>query len=200
MTIDGNDRTLRPFLYEGIVIDVDDPLKMRRVRANVEGVCGDTGWARPKTSGGGGAQRGGHAMPVVGDLVFVQFVRGDTRLPVYECGSWGITDAGPEMPTDILAAGADGPLVSSLEFTRGSIAVRFTVDERDGRRSWRVVAVQKSGETETVLGSLELDIEKRVLDIFALAGVQLRSKGFVDITAVTSRILKRRVRRTSTQI
>jgi hypothetical protein len=51
-----------------------------------------------------------------------------------------------------------------------------------------------------VLGSLELDIEKRVLDLYALAGVQLRSKGFVDIAAVTSRILKRRVRRSPSQI
>ena len=198
--IDGNDETRRGFLYDGTVIDVDDPLNLRRVRCDVPGVCKDTGWARPKSAGGGSAQRGGHAVPVKGASVFVQFVNGDVRLPVYECGSWGLPDEGPEMPTDILAAGTDGPLVSSLEFSRGNNAVRFTVDEREGLRSWRVVAVHKSGSTETVLGSIELDLEKRVLDIFALAGVQLRSKGFVDITAVTARILKRRVRRSPSQI
>lgn len=198
--IDGNDPTRRPCLYDGTVIDVADPLNLRRVRCNVPGICGDTGWARPKTFGGGGAQRGGHAVPENGASVFVQFVNGDLRLPVYECGSWGLPDEGPEMPTDILAAGSNGPLVSSLEFTRGAVSIRFTVDEREGLRSWRAVAVQKNGESETVLGSIELDIEKRVLDVFALAGVQLRSKGFVDISAVTARILKRRVRRTPSQI
>lgn len=200
MSIDGTDPYKRFGIYDGRVIDVDDPLQLRRVRCDVPGVCSDTGWARPKTAGGGGAQRGGHVMPVVGDTVYVQFIGGDTRLPIYECGAWGRTDEGPEMPTDILAAGADGPLVSSLEFTRGSVAVRITVDERSGQRSFRAVAVQKNGDAETVLGSIELDIEKRVLDLYALAGVQLRSKGFVDISAVTSRILKRRVRRSSSPI
>lgn len=198
--IDGNDAARLPFIYDGIVLDVDDPLNLRRVRCFVPNVCSDTGWARPKTSGGGGPQRGGHVMPSKGDSVYVQFVNGDSRLPIYECGAWGTPDEGSELPTDILAAGGNGTLVSSMEFGRGSVAVRFTVDEREGQRSWRVTAVQKSGETETVLGSLELDIEKRVLDLYAIAGVQLRSKGFVDIAAATSRILKRRVRRSPSQI
>ncbi len=200
MSVDGNDATRRWGLYDGFVIDTKDPRQLRRVRVNIPGICKDTGWARPKTMGGGGAQRGGHVVPDVGHTVYVQFVNGDTRSPVYECGSWGTTEAGPELPTDIVAAGADGPLVSSLEFARGSLAVRLTVDERQGQRTWRVVAVQKSGEAETVLGSIELDLEKRVLDLFGLAGVQIRSKGFVDIRGITSRILQRRVRRTAAQI
>lgn len=199
--IDSNDSTRLPHLYEGFVIDIDDPLRLRRVRVEIPGICSDTGWARPRTMGGGGPQRGGHVLPEKGHTVWVQFVNGEVSKAVYDSAAWGTPDAGSEMPTDILAAGAEGTKVSSLEFSRGDISVRFTIDERDGNRSWRVVAMQKSESGEQALGSIELDIEKRVLDLFGLAGVRVRSLGLVEV--VSKGLVKlqgRRVRRTPAQI
>lgn len=200
-TLDSTDATRLPYVYEGVVIDIADPLNLRRIRANIPGVCSDTGWARPRTMGGGGPQRGGHVLPEKGHTVFVQFVNGESSKAIYEAASWGLPAAGPEMPTDILAAGSSGTQVSSLEFARGNIAVRFTVDERQGHRSWRVVAAQKDGTGETVLGSIELDIETRVMDVFGLAGLRLRSLGVVDLVSKSLvKIQGRRVRRTPAQI
>lgn len=199
--LDSNDATKLPFIYDGVVIDVDDPKRLRRVRIAIPGISSDLGWAWPRTMGGGGPQRGGHIVPTKGSSVWVQFVNGDSSRPVYDAASWGYPDAGPEMPTDILAAGADGTQVSSLEFARGAFSIRLTVDEREGHRAWRVSAVQNPGSQEQVLGSLELDVEKRVLEVFGLAGVRVRSLGLVELASKSLiKIHGRRVRRSPAQI
>ncbi len=200
---------LYPYLYEGTVIDVADPLNLHRVRCSIEGVCAQSAWCRPRTGGGGGPQRGGNAVPPVGCTVFVQFVLGEIEQPVYSGGSWGTPDEGSEVPKDITAAKSDAPLISAWEFQRkdtitGAVyTVRLTLDERPHHRSIRLVAATTPAganpadkKPEAVIGSIELDLENRVLDLFATTGIQLRSKGFIDIRALTSRIQRRRVRRT----
>lgn len=193
--LDGND--LDWGLYDAPVIDTADPLHLRRVRVNIPG-RGETVWALPRTTGGGGPQRGGHLLPRVGQTVLVQFLHGDRRRPVYEGAWWGTG----EQPRELLAAGAEAEQVQAFEVAMGNdgTSIRVTLDERAGKRAWKVAAVQRTGESESVIASIELDLEQRVLDLYGLAGVQVRSLGFVDIKGLIARILKRRVDRNTKPI
>ena len=184
-------------LYDGTVIDIDDPLNLRRVRAELPGM-GPTVWAFPRTQGGGGAQQGGHVLPAVGSTVLVQFLHGDRRRPVYEGGWWGTGEA----PRELLAAGGDATKVQAFEWPMGTdgMSLRVTLDGRAGQRKWLLAAVERVGSDETVIASVELDLEQMVLDLYGLAGVQVRSLGFIDVKGLAARILKRRVDRNTKPI
>jgi hypothetical protein len=188
---------LDPYTRLGTVVDNVDPLGMRRVRVSIENITSRSAPALPKTGGGGGAQRGGHSVPKIGQQVFITFLDGDRDRPVYEGAHWANVPGRQEAPSDIVAAGAEGALVASLEIS----GVRFTVDERPGRRAFRLSCFVDNAGVEQLVGSLEFDVEKRVLDVFALAGIQFRTAGFFDVrNALVARILKRRVRRTNAPI
>lgn len=195
MSIDGTE--VDHGIYDGTVIDRADPLNLRRVRVSIPGK-GETVWALPRTLGGGGAQRGGHVLPAIGQTVLVQFLHGDRRRPIYEGAWWGTGEA----PRELLAAGSDAQEVQAFELPLGTdgSALRVTLDGRAGKRAWKVAAVQRTGADESVLGSIELDIEQRVVEVYGLAGVQIRSLGFIDLKGLTARILKRRVDRNTKPI
>lgn len=170
-------------LCEGEVIDDKDPQGRRRVKAKLlrcRYPIDDTGWLSPRTIGGGGAQRGAHMVPKVGSRVLVQFIAGDPAHGVYESGEWSTPDGeSTDLPNDMSDAGiADNRLVQGLEVGDEKYAVRFTVDERDGHRAFRAYAVAKEEDgTETTLGCIEFDLEQRMLGIYGLAAVVIRSQG-----------------------
>lgn len=187
---DGDERD--PFTWEGKVVDVKDPQGRHRIRASIEGVTDLTAWAVPRGGGAGGPQRGGNIAPRVGQDVLINYIGGDPERPMWEGADWSADN----IPHDLAAAGADAPLVQAFELRSGDAALRFTVDERAGRRAFKVSGVRLlAGGGEAVIASVELDLEQNALDLFAMAGVQIRSLGFIDVTALTARILKRRVGR-----
>ncbi len=196
---DGED--LDPYTHEAVVVDVKDPLRAHRIRASIEGVTSKTAWAVPRGGGGGGPQRGGNAAPKVGQNVLISYIGGDRDRPMWEGADWAATPGASELPADIVAAGADAALVQAFELRSGDAAFRATVDERPGHRAFKLsgVRVLEDGG-EVVIASLELDLEQNVLDLFGMAGIQIRSLGFVDVKAMTARILKRRVGRSRSPI
>jgi uncharacterized protein involved in type VI secretion and phage assembly len=99
--------------YEGVVTDVDDPLKIGRIRARVPAVLGEdltSGWALPCAPFGGGKERGMLFLPQVGDTVWMEFAGGDPSRPIWVGTFWGApestggaddlgSDTGSEAPT-----------------------------------------------------------------------------------------------------
>ena len=78
--------------YEAVVTDVDDPLKIGRVRAHVPAVFGPevkSGWALPCMPFGGGKDRGMLFVPEVGDSVWFEFAGGEPSRPIWVGAFWG---------------------------------------------------------------------------------------------------------------
>jgi uncharacterized protein involved in type VI secretion and phage assembly len=78
--------------YEAVVTNVDDPLKIGRVRAKVPAVFGpdvESGWALPCAPFGGGKDRGMLFLPEVGDSVWFEFAGGEPSRPIWVGGFWG---------------------------------------------------------------------------------------------------------------
>jgi hypothetical protein len=83
-------------LFIGSVENVDDDLKMGRIKVRVPSVFGDASkiqtddlpWANGMFTVGGSDDEGGNiAIPRVGSFVYVQFIEGDSALPIYFNGS-----------------------------------------------------------------------------------------------------------------
>lgn len=78
--------------YEAVVSNVDDPLKLGRLRAHVPAVFGpnvESGWALPCAPFGGGKDRGMLFVPHVGDSVWFEFAAGDPSRPIWVGSFWG---------------------------------------------------------------------------------------------------------------
>jgi hypothetical protein len=192
---------LDPFTHEGTVVDVDDPRRAHRIRASIQGTTSKTAWAVPRGGGGGGPQRGGNIAPKIGQNVLISYIGGDRDRPMWEGADWATTAGASEVPTDIVAAGADAALVQAFELRSGDAALRLTVDERPGHRAFKVSGVRHlPGGGEAIVASVELDLEQNVVDLFGMAGIQIRSIGFVDVKSMAVRILKRRVGRSRSPI
>lgn len=88
--INGTQRTQFFGKYRGRVVDVDDPLMLGRLRAEVPAVLGDvtSGWALPCVPYAGDGV-GFHAIPPVGAGVWVEFEGGDPDYPIWTGGWWG---------------------------------------------------------------------------------------------------------------
>ena len=70
--------------YRGLVTDIQDPLMLGRIKAQVPDVMGsdDSGWAMP-CAPFGGSQAGFFALPVVGAGVWIEFEHGDPDYPIW---------------------------------------------------------------------------------------------------------------------
>ncbi|MEA2721385.1 MAG: hypothetical protein QOJ39_3249 [Candidatus Eremiobacteraeota bacterium] len=86
--------------YRGLVTDVDDPLNLGRVQAQVPRVLGTEtiGWALPAFAYGGAAEQGFFAVPDVGAGVWIEFEEGDLSYPIWT-GTWYQSGQIPESAT-----------------------------------------------------------------------------------------------------
>jgi uncharacterized protein involved in type VI secretion and phage assembly len=87
--------------YRGVVTDIQDPLRIGRVRAKVPDVLGqhESGWAMP-CAPFGGRGLGFFALPAVGAGVWIEFECGDPDYPIWSGCWWG---AATEVPPQLLA-------------------------------------------------------------------------------------------------
>jgi hypothetical protein len=177
-----------PGPYRGIVIRNDDPDGHHRVKVRMP-LQPESPWARPLVLGGG-RQRGGHIVPEVDHEVVLWYVNGDPSDLVYAPVGPRIVAGANEAPTDMIAAGANAKDVQPI-FELGPL--RMTVDERVGQRSFRLAAY-KSGQE---LAALELDVEKGILSLTALAGILVETRGTLSMNGIVVELKKRRVRTTS---
>lgn len=117
--------------HEGVVVDVEDPLGIGRIRAKVPAVLGEdvvSGWALPCAPFGGGKDRGFLFLPEPGDTVWIEFAAGDPCRPIWVGAFWGAPttaggtddlaqETGAEVPTSDGAAA--GPGLSVLRTRSG---------------------------------------------------------------------------------
>ncbi len=161
-------------LYPGVVVDVQDPLGLKRVQVQIPGMLERSAWAWPMgTAGGGSPGRGGMVSPVVGADVGVMFVLGDIQRPVYLPAHWGVRDGEPEMPLPVRdVPPADAPKVQALQL--GNLVV--SVDERPGERKLSI--------EDTVTGdAIVWDLEKQGLRVKMTSGILIECDGLVKVNA-----------------
>lgn len=122
--------------YEAVVTDVDDPLKLGRVRAHVPAVFGPevkSGWALPCMPFGGGKDRGMLFVPEVGDSVWFEFAGGEPSRPIWVGAFWGapsgesVSADATEVPTNEDAKA--GPKLGVLKTKAGH---RIVFDDDGG--------------------------------------------------------------------
>lgn len=156
--------------YEAVVTDVDDPLKLGRVRAHVPAVFGPevkSGWALPCMPFGGGKDRGMLFVPEVGDSVWFEFAGGEPSRPIWVGAFWGapsgesVSADATEVPTseDTKA----GPKLGVLKTKAGH---RIVFDDEGG------VIVLAHGE-----GKAEVRITKSGEVIIKAEKVKLGAEG-----------------------
>lgn len=88
--------------YRGSVIDIEDPLHMGRIRAEVPDVLGTatSGWAMPAVPLAGPLVSH-YVIPPVGAGIWVEFEHGNKSFPIWTGCWWG---SETEVPADALAA------------------------------------------------------------------------------------------------
>lgn len=107
--------------YRGVITDVDDPRRNRRVRVRVPEVLGldiETDWATVQSQTGGGPDRGGFGQVTVDDCVLVEFESGDVNRPIVT-GFWWAHPEG-ESPEAPALTRSDGPTCFSTDPSVGS--------------------------------------------------------------------------------
>lgn len=160
-------------LFEGEVVDRDDPDGLRRVRVRIPGVVEPaSAWAWPMaTAGGGSAGRGATFVPEVGAEVMVLFNQGDPDRPHYVCGHWGQRDGeASEVPEPARAS----PDVSVIETRRW----RIVFDDRPESAS--LLIMDKAGAS-----LIEIDGVTHGVQIKGTSAIVIEAVGLVDIKGLT---------------
>lgn len=181
-------RIVYPYLYEGFVVDNEDPEKLGRLRIHIPGLIEPASdWCFPTgTIGGGGRQRGGVVVPEVGSMVDVVFVLGDLQRPKWQPSHWGVRrDSGSEMPEDVRDATSEPHKIQALQVGK----FRFVVDERDDKLVFRI-----EGKDGTDVGvSAELDLKTKQVTLSSTVAIILKTAGLIDIDGLIVRVKNRLV-------
>lgn len=144
--------------YRGYVLDNDDPDDMGRIKVKIPAVTRDKEhptWAYPKTQMGGGGY-GVQMLPILGDMVWIEFEHGDTRFPF-----WSFAHrAKGEKPEEFAS-----PQVYGFKTPKGQIII---IDDRDDIEK----IIINHGENEGLVKVIELTeklngIEDKVNDFLA---------------------------------
>jgi phage gp45-like len=113
-----------PGLYDGVVTDVDDPLKVGRVKVRVPSIFTEQDtWARPCFT------YGHFFVPDLGDHVWVAFEGGDASAPIW-LGVWYPSGAAPAPASD-----AAPPVQRVVQTAGGQLLV---LDDSDGKQRIRL--------------------------------------------------------------
>ena len=196
-TIEENAGQIRYYgIYNGVVIDRDDPEGLHRIRARLPGMIEKTGWAAPLTNGGGSPQRGGHIVPALRSDVAVQFLNGDPEWPIYQSAWWGKRPStGSEAPQGVIAAGAAAADVQELQLFDGRLVITADERPREGSNGQLfVIEDTKSGDNITI------DLARNGIRLKASYALQLECDGVITINGLQVQINGRTVRPTSEPI
>lgn len=175
----------------GTVVDRNDPQELCRVRASIPGLMELTPWARPR--GGGSKNEGSASVPPLGADVYIDFINGDQRMPIWQRADYGIVDEESEVfpehtDPDVHVFGI-GPF-------------RLVIDNRT------VEGVTKTVRAKLVkeINGVEEDIvwaeitDDNSLQIHADSAIGLDAGAIIDIDAPTVQIKKRKVMSTTRPI
>jgi hypothetical protein len=180
-------------LYEGVVVDNKDPLRMGRVRFQVPGLIEPASdWAMPVGSTGGGSDGVGfYWPPQIGAEVAVFFVMGDVDQPRYLIGAWGAPAGKTEVPRFARAL-----TLEEAGQVHGFASKRFEVvlDDRPGHEAIRITDLDHPEDL------IEIDGVSHGVTIAGSVAVVIRSVGVVDIQALQIRLNGRIVRESTDPI
>lgn len=180
-------------LYEGVVVDNRDPMKLGRVKVMIPGLVEPaSGWAIPIGSAGGGSEgRGFFFPPDIDAEICVFFKEGDIDHPRYLIGGWGAPEGTSEIPTFARAlTPAEAVQVRGIQTRRWEIVF----DDRPGHESLRI----KDRDFDEDI--LEIDGVNHGVTISGSAAVLIRSTGVVNVQALQIQLNGRIVRDTSDPI
>ena len=155
--------------FAGVVVDVDDPKKIGRLRAKVPEILGEdtqSGWAMPCMPAGGGADHGFYAMPQAGDTVWIEFAAGDLTRPIWAGCFWGAPTSSGGQNDLGTASGAEAP--------KG-----FEADAAPGQNIWKTA----SGHL------ISLDDEGGVVVISEASGAEVKITASGEITLTADKIM-----------
>lgn len=161
-------------LYEGVVVDNLDPLKIGRVRVMVPGLVEPaSGWAMPIGGVGGGIDgQGFYRVPKVGSNVEVQFVGGNIDAPRFLVGPWGAPGGVPDSPAYVHPLSlADAVQVGVMQTDRWEIVL----DDRPGQAMLRIRDLMFPTDV------VEIDGVTHGVTISGTAAVVIKSIGVVSI-------------------
>lgn len=118
-------------IYQGIVVDRDDPKKLGRCRIKVPSVHGDINqsdykllpWAIYLSPNSAGNDRTTFILPKLNDIVWVAFVNGDKQSPIYFGSNFAVVKGIKETPvsddeyytTDVVYSSGDGAKLKKNE-------------------------------------------------------------------------------------
>ena len=109
--------------YRGLVIDIEDPENLGRIRARVPEVLGEeqqSAWALP-CSPYAGDNEGQFMIPAVGSGVWIEFEAGDVSRPIWS-GCWWSSDS---LPQNVEATRATPP----VKIIRSESGLQLTLDD-----------------------------------------------------------------------
>lgn len=93
-------------IYRGVVMDINDPLKLGRCKIRVPSIHGNLQgsdinllpWARYISPLPTGSNKGMYILPEINDVVWLFFEGGDKSYPVYIGSSYGVVNEQNEAP------------------------------------------------------------------------------------------------------
>jgi hypothetical protein len=182
-----------PLLYLGTVLERGDPDARGFIRVRIPGIMERSPWASPK--GGGSRKEGIVSVPPLGADVYVQFVNGDPRSPVYERADFGVVDGVKEVFPE--HADPDIHVIGLGPF-------RLVVDNREEQgegfgKTARAKLVKEIGGEEQDIAWIEIS-EDNSIQIYADSAIGIEAGAIVDIDAPTVQIKKRKVGSTTRPI
>ncbi len=190
-------------IYEGVVTNNVDPLKLGRVKARIPGIADDpdTVWMLPVGAPGAGvAQRGFFDVPTIGSEIYAFFLGGDVDKARFFTGHWGLPNGESEVPTQARdALDEDGPEVADQIKVYETNSYVMVFDEREGKERFFVKRKRDIDgvDDEDLIGGnalmIELDATNGTCAISAPGGIVLRSLGLIDIDASVVQIAGRKV-------
>ena len=128
--------------YRGVVTNIEDPLKIGRIRVHVPDALGehDSGWAMP-CAHFAGKGLGFFSLPTVGAGVWVEFEHGDPEYPIWTGGWWGSSS---EMASDL----SNSPYKMVVIKTAGGNNILLDDSDTNG-----AITLQTSGGQKIILNS-----------------------------------------------
>ncbi len=158
--------------YRGTVTDINDPLNMGRIKANVPDVMGEqeSGWAMPCAPFGGNGM-GFFALPTVGAGVWIEFEQGDPDYPIWSGCWWG---SAAELPPVLLAP----PYKKLIIKTEGGNSI--LIDDTPGVGG---ITLETAGGQKIVLAATGVEISNGQGASISLSGPQVSvNNGALDVT------------------
>jgi hypothetical protein len=183
--LDQDDPTPRRLaLYDGVVTDRADPLKIGRVRVRVPGIVDETDWAFPLSMAHGRGV-GFFNVPAVGADVGVWFLAGDHDRPFYVPGHFVAPRGAGQGPAYIQAeeiTPEEAPDVRLWETDDHLIVL----DGRAGHHAFQVV--------DKVTGDgVAYERATMTIEVKGTVGVKITSTGAIQIQGLSCEIQGRQV-------